>query len=103
MRLEYPDADIVHRLDMPTSGIIIFALTSDTQRALSMLFEKKDIHKQYIARVFGELDSHKGVINLPLIADWPNRPRQKIDLDGRNRDLVMVINCINNINKLIVL
>jgi len=84
VQLEYPDADIVHRLDMPTSGIIIFALTSEVQRALSMLFEKKDIQKQYIAKVYGELDSHKGVINLPLITDWPNRPRQKIDfMDGK--------------------
>lgn len=79
VQLEYPDADIVHRLDMPTSGIIIFSLTSEAQRSLSMLFEKKSIQKQYIAKVYGELDCHKGTINLPLIADWPNRPRQKID------------------------
>jgi len=105
VRLEYPDADIVHRLDMPTSGIIIFALTSDTQRALSMLFEKKDIHKQYIARVFGELDSHKGVINLPLIADWPNRPRQKIDfMDGKpSKTSYQLISTDKNCNSLVKL
>ena len=79
VQLEYPDADIVHRLDMPTSGIIIFALTSEVQRALSMLFENKSVQKQYISKVYGELECHKGIINLPLIADWPNRPRQKVD------------------------
>jgi len=79
LQIEYPGAEIVHRLDMPTSGIIIYALNSDTQKALSKLFERKEVHKQYIAKVLGELECRKGIINLPLITDWPNRPRQKID------------------------
>ena len=105
VKLEYPNADIVHRLDMPTSGIIIFSLTSEAQRALSTLFEKKSIQKQYIAKVYGELECHKGTINLPLIADWPNRPRQKIDfMSGKpSKTDYELITTDNNLNSLVKL
>jgi len=79
VKIEYPNADIVHRLDMPTSGIIIFSLQTDIQKSLSKLFEQKKINKRYIAKVYGELECNSGIINLPLIADWPNRPKQKVD------------------------
>lgn len=79
LQLEYPAALVVHRLDMPTSGIIIFALDKDTQRYISKLFETKQITKQYIAKVHGLLKVNKGRIDQPLITDWINRPRQKID------------------------
>jgi len=79
VKIEYPNADIVHRLDMPTSGIIIFSLQTDIQKSLSKLFEQRKINKQYIAKVHGELECSSGIINLPLIADWPNRPKQKVD------------------------
>lgn len=79
VQADYPDALSVHRLDMPTSGIIIFALNKQTQRYLGIQFEKKQIKKQYIAVVQGELKEAKGRINQPLITDWHNRPKQKID------------------------
>ncbi len=78
-QLEHPNALIVHRLDMSTSGIIIFALTKEMQRELSILFEKRQIQKQYIARVHGILREKKGTINQPLITNWQQRPKQKID------------------------
>jgi len=79
LQAEQPAAQVVHRLDMPTSGIIIFALNKAMQRALSILFEKRQIRKQYIARVHGILKNKKGLINQPLITNWLQRPRQKID------------------------
>jgi len=79
LQLEYPTALTVHRLDMPTSGIMIFALNKNMQKLLGILFEKRNIHKQYIARVYGALSEKSGIINQPLITDWPNRPKQKID------------------------
>jgi tRNA pseudouridine32 synthase/23S rRNA pseudouridine746 synthase len=79
LHIEFPDAQTVHRLDMDTSGILLFARNADAQRAMSRLFEQRRIHKVYLARVWGVPKDTKGSINLPLITDWPNRPRQKID------------------------
>lgn len=79
LQTEYADAQTVHRLDMHTSGILLFARHADAQRAMSRLFEQRRIHKTYIARVWGMPSETRGSINLPLITDWPNRPRQKID------------------------
>ena len=77
---EYPAARVVHRLDMGTSGLMLFALDAQTQRQLGLLFEKRQIAKQYVACVWGVPDPPEGEIDLPLIADWPRRPRQRVDL-----------------------
>ena len=74
----YPDALVVHRLDQPTSGVLLFARSLDVQRALSEMFASRLIAKRYEAIVEGALEG-SGVIDLPLIADWPNRPLQKVD------------------------
>ena len=76
----YPSALVVHRLDMATSGIMLLALNKAMQRALSKLFRERLIEKCYIAEVAGELLPLQGEIDLPLITDWPNRPRQMVDL-----------------------
>lgn len=75
----YPDALIVHRLDMETSGLIVLARGSDMQRRLGMLFQERKVEKRYIAVVHGQPEADCGSIDLPLIVDWPNRPRQKVD------------------------
>jgi tRNA pseudouridine32 synthase/23S rRNA pseudouridine746 synthase len=79
LQTEFKDAQPVHRLDMDTSGILLFARNADAQRAMSRLFEQRRIHKAYLANVWGLPSETSGSIHLPLIADWPNRPRQKID------------------------
>jgi tRNA pseudouridine32 synthase/23S rRNA pseudouridine746 synthase len=76
---EFPDALIVHRLDMFTSGLIILALNRDIHRQLSLLFQNRQVIKQYVAEVDGLLEQDQGLIDLPLITDWPNRPRQIVD------------------------
>jgi len=76
---EYSDAIIVHRLDMSTSGLMIIARGKKMERCLSILFQKRKIAKKYIAVVNGAVTPSSGEINLPLITDWPNRPKQKID------------------------
>lgn len=84
VKIDYPNARTVHRLDMATSGLVIFALHYEAQKALSKLFEHRQISKTYRARIFGKLDSNFGEIHSPLICDWPNRPKQKIDwLNGK--------------------
>ena len=80
VKIEYPNSFLIHRLDMDTSGVIIFALSKSTQRSLNLQFEKRIVKKLYEARVFGNITEDNGFIDLPLIVDWPNRPLQKIDV-----------------------
>lgn len=77
----WADAKVVHRLDMDTSGVLIFGRGVEAQRALSRAFETRQVHKGYEALVRGVPTQTSGTIELPLIKDWPNRPRQKVDLD----------------------
>lgn len=77
----YPEARTVHRLDMATSGLILMARGPAMERALSRLFAERQVEKTYIACVAGQLQSIAGEIDLPLICDWPNRPRQKVDFE----------------------
>jgi tRNA pseudouridine32 synthase/23S rRNA pseudouridine746 synthase len=83
----YPDALIVHRLDMATSGLLLLARGATMQRTLSMAFEARQVHKRYVAVVAGELalpgNDAWGEIDLPLMTDWPNRPRQMVDAKGK--------------------
>ncbi|CUH85156.1 RluA family pseudouridine synthase [Thalassovita mediterranea] len=74
----FPQALLVHRLDRDTSGVMIFGLTPHAQRNLSMQFEKRTTKKSYIARVHGRIEEKTGTVDLPLIVDWPNRPRQMV-------------------------
>lgn len=75
----FPQALLVHRLDRDTSGVMVFGLTPHAQRSLSMQFEKRTTKKSYIARVDGCIAEKTGTVDLPLIVDWPNRPRQMVD------------------------
>ena len=74
-----PSATIVHRLDMATSGLLIMALNKAAHVHISRQFEQRKVSKKYRARVYGKLDKTEGEVNLPLICDWPNRPKQKVD------------------------
>ena len=78
----FPEALIVHRLDMGTSGLLVMARTPEAQRRVGDAFAKRQVHKRYVAIVQGELQSPKEAwqtIDAPLCVDWPNRPRSKID------------------------
>jgi tRNA pseudouridine32 synthase/23S rRNA pseudouridine746 synthase len=77
----FPEALLVHRLDRDTSGVMIFALTPRAQRHLGLQFERRHVRKTYVARVWGEVAEKTGTVDLPLIVDWPNRPKQKVDFE----------------------
>ncbi|MDO8464793.1 MAG: RluA family pseudouridine synthase [Gallionella sp.] len=79
VQAEFPDALVVHRLDMATSGLLLFARGAEMQRLLSRMFSEREVQKRYVAVVSGRPDQPCGEIDLPLICDWPNRPRQKVD------------------------
>jgi tRNA pseudouridine32 synthase / 23S rRNA pseudouridine746 synthase len=75
----FGDALVVHRLDMATSGLMLFARGAAAQRTLSIAFAAREVHKRYVAVVHGLIEQGSGEIDLPLMADWPNRPKQKWD------------------------
>lgn len=77
----FPDTLLVHRLDLDTSGVMVFALTKHAQRFLSAEFEGRRTKKTYLARLWGHLTPQEGTVDLPLAVDWPNRPRQRVDHD----------------------
>lgn len=72
------DALLVHRLDCDTSGVMIFARNKRAQGFLGQEFEQRRAQKTYIARVAGQMSGDAGRVDLPLCADWPNRPRQMV-------------------------
>jgi tRNA pseudouridine32 synthase/23S rRNA pseudouridine746 synthase len=87
LQASHPGVIPVHRLDMETSGVLLFARDADAHRALSRAFERREVEKRYVAIVHGSPCSDTGEIDLPLIVDWPRRPLQKLDLDCGKRSL----------------
>ena len=93
LRRSWPDAMVVHRLDMATSGLMVFARGERAQRTLSTAFADRAVDKRYVAIVAGKPepahtdDGGWAAIDLPLAADWPARPRQKVDAVNGRRSL----------------
>ena len=81
LQQEFPDALVVHRLDMATSGLIVFTRGAGMQSRLSQMFREREVEKRYVAIVAGKIDPPIGEVNLPIVADWPNRPLRKIDFE----------------------
>ncbi|VAX36570.1 Ribosomal large subunit pseudouridine(746) synthase @ tRNA pseudouridine(32) synthase [hydrothermal vent metagenome] len=71
----------VHRLDMDTSGLMVFALSKKAHAKLSRQFEHRKTGKSYTALLAGDVEGEEGEVNLPLIVDWPNRPRQHVNYE----------------------
>lgn len=87
IQTDFPDALIVHRLDMSTSGLLLLARGAAMQSRLSWLFMNRQVNKRYEAVVDGLLENESGEIDLPLICDWPNRPKQKVDFESGKSSL----------------
>lgn len=84
----YPDARVVHRLDQPTSGLMMMARHPEAQRRLSEGFALRRVEKHYVAVVSGRpvpsgSDEGWGLIDLPIAADWARRPLRIIDAAGQ--------------------
>jgi len=80
MLVARPDAQVVHRLDMSTSGLMLLARGAEMQRRLSAMFRERRVAKRYVAMVAGGKVAAAGEVDLPIGRDWPNRPRQKVDV-----------------------
>ena len=91
LRAAHPESLLVHRLDCDTSGVIIFARSKAAQGFMGQEFEQRRAQKTYVARVAGVLRDDTGHIDLPLGADWPNRPRQQVDPLGRSAQTDWVV------------
>ncbi|AUG99399.1 bifunctional tRNA pseudouridine(32) synthase/23S rRNA pseudouridine(746) synthase RluA [Pectobacteriaceae bacterium C52] len=78
IQADFPQAESVHRLDMATSGVMVVALNKAAERELKRQFREREPKKSYLARVWGTLEQDEGMVDLPLICDWPNRPKQKV-------------------------
>lgn len=73
-----PSTLLLHRLDLETSGVLLFARSPEARRHIARQFNKSRVHKEYQALVWGRPAEDQGTIDAPLICDWPNRPRQKV-------------------------
>ena len=82
VQIDYPDALIVHRLDFDTSGLLVLARGKRIHRALSIQFQERQVDKRYVAVIAGRLDAECGEVCLPLVVDWPNRPRHIVDYEN---------------------
>ncbi len=94
-QLIYPDAQVVHRLDMATSGLMLMARGAAVLRTLGDAFAERRVSKRYVAVVHGRPVDNAvtnavtvatesngwSEINAPLMADWPNRPLRKVDVE----------------------
>ncbi|KHT39150.1 RluA family pseudouridine synthase [Vibrio sinaloensis] len=81
LQKRYPDAEgpfVIHRLDMATSGILVFALTRRANKSLQKQFISRSVQKRYIAQIEGEVQAQNGTINLPMRGDPDDRPRQLV-------------------------
>ncbi|MFT3739342.1 MAG: pseudouridine synthase [Breznakibacter sp.] len=81
LRKKYPHATgpmMVHRLDMSTSGLMVFAKTLDAYHHLQQQFADRTVKKRYVALLDGMVEQNEGTIKLPLRADLDDRPRQLV-------------------------
>ncbi|XKM12838.1 bifunctional tRNA pseudouridine(32) synthase/23S rRNA pseudouridine(746) synthase RluA [Orbaceae bacterium ac157xtp] len=82
LQQKYSYVESVHRLDMATSGIMVAALSKLADREIKKQFRERIPKKRYIAVVWGHLAQKEGKVEIPLICDWPNRPRQMVDYEN---------------------
>ncbi len=104
---QYPDALVVHRLDMSTSGLLVMARGIAAQRSLNDAFATRSVHKRYEAVVSGVVsapDSGWQLIDLPILLDWPNRPKRIIDAKlgkpSRTRWQALAMDPLHNTSRL---
>ena len=87
IKAHYPEAVAVHRLDEPTSGLMMVPINKAMGSGLSKSFRERLVNKRYEAIVTGIMEKDQGSVDFPLMADWPNRPRQKIDFENGRASL----------------
>ena len=87
LQQKFSYVESVHRLDMATSGVMVAALSKLADREIKKQFRERIPKKSYVAVVWGHLAHDTGSVDLPLICDWPNRPRQMVDMENGKQAL----------------
>lgn len=87
LSLKFDEIHVVHRLDMATSGVMVFARTKESLRSLQQQFQNRQTKKRYQAIVAGHLTPSCGAVNLPMRCDWPNRPKQMVCYEHGKKSL----------------
>jgi len=105
IKTQFPEASgplIVHRLDMSTSGLLMIALNKRVHKALQKQFIERTIDKRYVALVNGNVAEDSGVIDLPLVLDFDDKPRQMVCYTHGKQSLTtwQVLERNNNITRL---
>lgn len=83
----FPDAVIIHRLDLDTSGLLIVPIKREAMSHIARQFQERKVSKRYEAIVWGKVEEKSGSIELPIKADWENRPKQIIDFENGKKAL----------------
>ncbi|MBB1386540.1 RNA pseudouridine synthase [Pseudoalteromonas sp. SG45-5] len=105
IKMQFPEASgplIVHRLDMSTSGLLMIALNKRVHKALQKQFIERTIDKRYVALVEGNVPEDSGTIDLPLILDFDDKPRQMVCYKNGKPSLTTwhVLDRKNNVTRL---
>ncbi len=102
LTLKFEEVHVVHRLDMATSGIMVFARAKDSLRCLQQQFQHRQTEKSYQAIVYGQVKPSTGAINYPMRCDWPNRPKQMVCYEWGKKSLTRwrVLEYIDNTTRL---
>ncbi len=79
LQKEFPDISIVHRLDLDTSGLIIYSQSKAATSDLNRQFRERLVTKKYTAVVYGEVSKDSGEVEVAIRPDPDNRPRQLVD------------------------
>lgn len=80
---QYPLTQLVHRLDLATSGVVVFALRRKAESELKRQFAERQVSKRYLAVVAGQLSQPQGIIALALQPDLANLPKQQVHPAGK--------------------
>lgn len=83
MMFEYADVQVIHRLDLDTSGVMVLARSKRAAQSLSAQFREREVGKEYVAVVWGHVDPPIGTLDFPLAADPVQRPRHLVSKGGR--------------------
>lgn len=81
VKQRWPTAAMAHRLDKDTSGVLVMCLNKKALGHVGQEFEQRRAKKSYVARVWGEMETESGHVDLPLATDWEHKPRQRVDYD----------------------
>ena len=90
------DSMAVHRLDMDTSGVIVFAKTDVALKAMHEIFRERRVCKSYEALLCGHLPFDAGIIDLPLQRDHQHPPFMRVSTPKSEEAAAQAVQDLND-------